>query len=169
MYGFGHKVTKKEGQFPTKEQECLKGMGIHARLCGTSSLRDLPSDILLAKRLFCLHLHFGATRENRLKSSRWHFSTPRGFSLLRTLSADTERVINHQNERKMLFCHAEMTKRPAFSPNSACFDSEFPQAENPTPHAEIVIPARGVGNRPTRRRHFRLVSRHFSLLRKVTD
>jgi len=44
----------------------------------------------------------------------------------------------------MLFCHVEMAKRPAFLQNLACCDSEFPQAKNQTPHAEMVIVARGV-------------------------
>lgn len=107
-------------------------------------------DILLAKRRFCLHLHFGAARENRLKSLRWHFPAPRGFYSLRALAVDTERVANLQNEAEMLFCHVEMTKQPAFSPNLARSDSESLQAENQTPHAEMPDTARCVRSRSTR-------------------
>jgi hypothetical protein len=43
-----------------------------------------------------------------------------------------------------------MSKRPAFLPISARFDSESPQAKNQTPHAAMVIPARGDGHPRTR-------------------
>ena len=43
-----------------------------------------PFDILSLNSPFCLLSDFWPTRENRLKSSRWHFSTPRRFDALKT-------------------------------------------------------------------------------------
>jgi len=124
--------------------------------------------ILLAKHWFCLHSRFWTTRKNRTKSPRWHFWAPRGFSLLRTLSADNERVAKQKIELKTLFCQAKIAKQSAFLPKSACFDSESPQAKNQTRHASMLNEARLVWKRPVLRWHFRRISQPFLILRNVT-
>ncbi len=119
-------------------------------------------DILSLNSAFCLLPDFRPTRENRLKSSRWHFSTPRRFDALRTkafYNCLTHNGLFFMHKMRCAMHNGRIAKytcqnRPFHrlkSPFSAWEVSNLPQAKNQTPHAEMAIAACGNANRRTRR------------------
>ena len=132
---------------------------------------------MLLKRAFCLHTPFCKTRQNRLKSSRRHFSTPEqkdGRSASGVLHhTDTQPITFHFPFQSVLLPHA-LSKTARFCPFLHTFSraesTHTPQRKSkhstlswPTLHVVLADAPCSIAQNPV----FRPLFRHFGKCAKT--